>query len=595
MVAGAALVSALVTGLAVWRLNQSPPKPVLRFSMTAAAGVPFVVETNHNDVAITPDGKAIAYFSRAGTENQLVVRRLDQFDGTALVASKIGANARGPFVSPDSGWLGYMAGDPMGAKSRLQKVPLSGGSPVPLCEIDGNLRGASWGTNQTIVFATVSRTTGLWSVPSGGGTAEMLTKPGAGEADHLFPHQLPDGKHVLFAIMRPDGSDIGLLSLETRQWRVLVKDGQAPRYLATGHIVYAAQGGIRAIAFDPKRLQVRGDPIEVQAGVVAKESGAADFDVSGDGSLAYLPGNAVVEPYELFWRDAKGVETPTGITIPDLFSLSLSPDGRFAAALGNRQASLGLVDFTRQITTNLPTTIPPIRNGPPAFWTPDGRQVGFSTVWLSEASPGGLHQVPVTGTGETKRLTTSAAGIFHGTAAWTPDGRHLLFDRRRGREELDILRLTPGEGAEPEPLLSGAYFPAISPDGHFLAHTSAEGTALHVYVRPYPNVNDARIPVSVGTSYSPSWSRDGRELFFTGNSGTGAMRMVVQVEYGKTLSLGKPLPVVPLMDPTGRSVIIAAESSRRILVARQSAGTAAAPGEYRIVLNWGQEVKTRVP
>ena len=598
MVAATALASALVAGLAVWRLNQPPETPVVRLSLTPVAEAPFLSNTNQNDLAITPDGTTLVYNSRAGEENQqenqLVVRRLDQFEGTTLASSKIGVNARGPFVSPDSRWLGYFVGASTGIDARLQKAPLSGGSPVPLCDIDGNLRGASWGANQTIVFATVTRATGLWSVASGGGKAEMLTRPAPDELDHLFPHQLPGGKHVLFAIARTDGSDIGLLSLETRKWRVLVKDGRAPRYLASGHIVYAAGGGIRAMAFDLGRLETRGDPVEVQAGVLSKESGAADFVVSADGTLAYVSGSPVAASNELFWRDEKGEETPTGVSIPDFYSLSVSPDRRFAAI--NSSRGLGLLDFTRQITTILPTAGIPVSFLSPPFWTPDSQKVGFATIGQGEARPSGLFQVAVTGTKAPERLTTSAPETSHGNASWTPDGRHLLFTLRAGREDQrSILRVTPGESAEPEPLLSGAFSPALSPNGQWLAHGAVEGSSPRVYVRPYPNVNDARIPVSAGASFSPIWSRDGRELFFATGTGAGFGLMAVPVEYGKTITLGKPRLVVSRTDPTDSFRRVAVESSGRILVARPSGGAVARPSELRVVLNWGQEVKTRVP
>jgi predicted Ser/Thr protein kinase len=230
------VLAALASGAIVWRLHEPVSPEVRRLTVTATTTLPIALEVNHHDVAITPDGRAVIYFSRIGDENQLVVRRLDQFEGTALLASKIGPNARGMFVSPDGQWLGFQAGVPLGSDARLVKVPMSGGAPVPIAAIDGNLRGASWTADDAVVFATAFRGSGLWRVPAAGGTPEMLTKPSDSdrEVDHVFPHQLPDGKHVLFAIERTNGSDVGLLSLETRTWRVLIKNGASPRYVASG-------------------------------------------------------------------------------------------------------------------------------------------------------------------------------------------------------------------------------------------------------------------------------------------------------------------------------------------------------------------------
>ena len=69
-------------------------------------------------------------------------------------------------------------------------------------------RGATWGPDDTIIFAT-SAATGLLSVSSGGGEPEVLTAPDAahGEADHIFPSLLPGGKAVLFTIAALDQAE----------------------------------------------------------------------------------------------------------------------------------------------------------------------------------------------------------------------------------------------------------------------------------------------------------------------------------------------------------------------------------------------------
>src|SRR6185295_11889700 len=100
----------------------------------------------------------------------------------------------------------------------------------------------------TIIFATIARN-GLQRVAAAGGKPEVLTTPAGadGEFDHLWPSFLPDGAHVLFTIQRVDGtSDIAVLSLDTRTWRVVQKDGHAARYVSSGHLVYANNGALRA-------------------------------------------------------------------------------------------------------------------------------------------------------------------------------------------------------------------------------------------------------------------------------------------------------------------------------------------------------------
>ena len=87
----------------------------------------------------------------------------------------------------------------------------------------GTPRGATWGTNDTIVFATNDSTTGCFSVPAGGGEPKVLTKPdpGKGEQDHLFPSMLPGDRAVLFTVAPVgglvDNSRVAVLDLTTSQ------------------------------------------------------------------------------------------------------------------------------------------------------------------------------------------------------------------------------------------------------------------------------------------------------------------------------------------------------------------------------------------
>jgi hypothetical protein len=67
---------------------------------------------------------------------------------------------------------------------------------------------------------------------------------------------------------------------------------------------------------------------------------------------------------------------------------------------------------------------------------------------------------------------------------------------------------------------SGQKTPRLSPDGRWLAYSSEEDAARtsagrdEVYVRPFPNTGSGRWQVSSGGAIEPSWSRDGRELYY---------------------------------------------------------------------------------
>ena len=135
-----------------------------------------------------------------------------------------------------------------------------------------------------------------------------------GGDSHRWPEILPGGKAVLFTIgTGTDYNDarIGLLSLEKGERRVLVEGGTYARYVPSGHLVYAHAGGLLAVPFDLKRLEVTGTPVSILESVsMSSFTGTAQFSFSDDGSLAYVFGGLSVGERTLLWVDRKGAAQP---------------------------------------------------------------------------------------------------------------------------------------------------------------------------------------------------------------------------------------------------------------------------------------------
>ncbi len=79
-------------------------------------------------------------------------------------------------------------------------------------------------------------------------------------------------------------------------------------------------------------------------------------------------------------------------------------------------------------------------------------------------------------------------------------------------------------------------WPALSPDGRWLAYVSLETGEEQVYVRPFPNVTDARWLVSTDGGTQPKWAKSGRELFY--RSATPEM-VAVDILPGSTFTTGE--------------------------------------------------------
>jgi serine/threonine-protein kinase len=189
---GAALVAIGAAAVAA-RLWVSPPaasRQVERFELTLGDPLPLTAGASA-DVAVSPDGTSVAYSIApenpgAGLgRNRIVLRRLDRLEPTTIVS---GTRLGTPFFSPDGHWIGFMWGG-----GELRKVPITGGPPVPIAQT-GVLNGATWGSDNTIVFSTRTDP-GLFRVSADGGTPERLTTPDTqrGESLHGWPGVLPGG------------------------------------------------------------------------------------------------------------------------------------------------------------------------------------------------------------------------------------------------------------------------------------------------------------------------------------------------------------------------------------------------------------------
>jgi serine/threonine-protein kinase len=252
-------VGALASWAVLPRPSVTQAEPV-RFTMAfpglqAFGGVPF---------ALSPDGRHLVYsaVSAGSGGSTLMLRAMDQIDAAAMKGL---SNPTRPFFSPDGRWVGYFEG-PAGMK----KVSVTGGPPISVCRTNGSPTGATWGPDDTIIFGTgTSFGGGLFAVPAGGGEPRALTRPDVahGERLHMSPSELPNGRGVLFTILpatnEADAALVAVLDLRTGKYKAVIRGGSNAVYVDGGYVVYAAAGALRAVRFDPDRLEVTGDSVPV--------------------------------------------------------------------------------------------------------------------------------------------------------------------------------------------------------------------------------------------------------------------------------------------------------------------------------------------
>jgi len=582
--AAAALLASAVVGAAVWLVARSsvlPPR-VSRFVISPVGATAFSNNGVDREIAITPDGSRIIYVGNNAT--QLFVRPLDALEPAAIYK---GDFLRGPFISPDGQWVGFIQ-----SNATLQKVAISGGPAMTLARLEGVPRGATWAPDDTILFATTDQTTGLLRIPAVGGAPMVLTRPDRvqGEADHWWPEMLPGGRAVLFTISAPGGLDaaqVAVLDIQNGKRKVLVRGGSHAHYVSSGHLVYVAAGSLMAVVFDPTRLETRGTPVPVIAQPLTTIAGAVDAVVAGNGTLAYVSGGALRTT--LVWVDRQRRETPITIR-PGLYaSPRIAPDGtRVAFYRADQEFDVWLWDFASttfaRVTGDAGNDLYPV-------WTPDGHRL----IYASErAGRRNLFTQAADGSGMVERLTESPNA--QNPTAVTPDGTRLIFTETSTTTGEDVMQLQLDGTHRVTPLVQTPAVErngSVSADGRWLAYEANNSGQLEIFVRPFPAVNGGHWQVSTGGGTSPRWAPGGQELFYVTLSGA---LMRVGVERRQTWVAAVPATLSKEGFGAGASYDISPDG-QRFLISKPSRGPDQGTSSTSIVVvqNWFEELKRLVP
>jgi Tol biopolymer transport system component len=514
-------------------LRQRPAPPAVKFSVAAPDHTSFP-ETP----SVSPDGMSLA-FAAVNPDGQrlLWLRSLDEMHARAIPGTEGGF---APFWSPDSEWIAFFA------DKAIKRVHIKNGPPEAMPEtiatVSSEPGGGTWSQDGTILFAP-SLNDGLYRVAASGGKVSLVLKLNAArfERAYLWPQFLPDGKHFVFFNQTDLADTTGVYagSLHPAQSRPLFSSETNAVYSTVagedsckaGYLLYMKDredsqarptADLMGRSFDACKLAVDGDPIRLADDIGSVRTLAlAPISVSRTAVLVYQTVGAPVR--QLAWLNRRGQQVGTlgseGMWGPP----RISPDGTrvVAGKLGSDGAHSDLWLFDAVGNGGRFVETPNVSEGSPV-WSPDGSRIAY---WSDPDGRRDLYVKPVTG-GKAELLYKNPNSKY--LADWSRDGRFILFDEQNPGTNRDVMALSVADKRAAGILatIRTEGYPAVSPDGRWLAYQSDESGRFEVYVQPFDGLNGGtkrhwKVSSVAGTAQAglPRWRGDSKELFYITSTG----------------------------------------------------------------------------
>jgi eukaryotic-like serine/threonine-protein kinase len=540
------VIAGVASALAAWALLRPPAElPPSRLALLIPGLGGSGASSSQRHLTFLPDGEGLVY-AVVGADGypQLVRQSLDAETGTPIQGATTIAS---PLISPDGRWVigtVAMTGQPV-------RVPLEGGAPEPVAR----------GTLPTD-FVAWDRQGSLWySANDGLGQIVDDSMVPRIRGQYRLMQVLGDG-HTALVIrtrMGNTGGPILLLDLRTGVETPLLNSLAVEARTTAGFLVYIVGGGtMQAAALDRSGTRVAGPPVTVATNVALTGTSVAQFSVSPNGNVAYIP----EEPASLIFVNRDGTSRPATTERRNFHHPMFSPDGRrlsldFSTIEGRNVWILGLDQgtFTR-------ATFDP--NGHDATWTPDGR---FLTYIVPVARPGGLTLVLLRkrpGSAEPADTLLNSPALSY-TGEWLRDGSGLVttgtnLRSRPGASESSqnqsgtdagIIR---NQGRGPlEPLVASQFseqYVGVSPDGRWISFVSDQSGRDEVYVRDLAGAGDQML-VSLDGGSEPVWSRDGRELYYRETKQNDPYLIAAAIVRTPALGVSRRERLFPISDIVG--------------------------------------------
>jgi eukaryotic-like serine/threonine-protein kinase len=579
-VAAVLAILAVAAGLLYFENRGRPANSIQAYVPAPENTTYFFIGDSAGFPVISPQGDQLAFVAADDHGGRLLwIRSLSDGSARSLPGTD---SATLPFWSPNGKSLGYFAG------GKLKRVPVSGGSPTDIADVE-SARGGSWNQDDLIIL-TPSTQTGIYKVLASGGTLQPVTKVDTSRhTTHRWPYFLPDGKHFLYLAAnhaRPhaDLDEIYVASLDGKENRRLT-NATSNAIAGPGYLIFLQGTTLMAQPFDVDSATLKGEPIATAQNVHFEEGNwRGVFDCSPDGTLLY---QAILgaQGSQLLWYDRDGRIRQKLSDDTDRFAdLRLSPDAhRLVASIGDPSSNIFVYDLVRKVRTRYTFAGSTSRS---PVWSPDGTQIAFAR---DRGGATDIFLIASDSAGTEKRLFTSPT--LKRPTDWSPDGKYLLLTEAKLGLGVSLLPASGDTQAKQFlPQIINTNDARFSPDGRWVAYTSQESGRYEIFVTQFPGAQ-GKWQISSQGGTQAHWRRDGKAIFYWATDHTF---MEAQVEaQGSHFQVNAVRPlfkaVMPLFPLASSSYDVTPDGQRFIVNTANSTGDQ----PLTVVTNWTARVSRK--
>jgi serine/threonine-protein kinase len=460
----------------------------------------------------------------------------------------------------------------------LKAIELDGGTVEVLCRAPEG-RGGTWSQADEIVFAP-DRGEGLYRIYAAGGSVTPVTRLDMAreEASHRWPYFLSDGRHFLFSVVsaRVDVRGVYVGSLDSPTYWKLVDTSSNAVFVPPDTLLYERDGLLRALSIDERNLR-----LERGSFIVADKVGITPylrglFSASRTDVLVY---GGSSESGRLVWVDREGREIGQVGSPGSYLQFELSPDaGTVAAArIDSNTGTTDLWLFGVKNESATQFTFSPGNDGYP-LWAQDGESLVFAS---DRSGVFELYQKATVAVDYVESFLETGRNSY--PTDWSRDGSDVLYSERSAKGDLDLwsYSILDGETAPVVQTPAEERQARWSPDGKWLAYVAGSSGEHDVFLHRLPVTDDSTRLSSQG-GFWPTWSSDGRELYYIDGDGklvavtmegseVGTSEKLFEMDWGReSLLVAKPYAAV--------------DGGRRFLVHQRAPKEA--PSSFTVVVHW---------